>query len=985
MTLWAFGLAGAWIAFAQAPTTPRPAGNGAAVATVAGRRIDAADFEQRVRASLERYASRGTPLPADARPLLRRQVLEGAIRGELMALEARRTGELVSVAEAEAVMQRDPFFNPGGKFDEPRWFAIKNTQKPQYEASLARVRDQLSAQRLTEKLLTRLSPPEAELRAEAVRQVSRVGIGHVTLRRSEFDGTFPEPREQAVYDRYAKNRSWYARPARATMSVVFVNTPGLSSEERKDASRLREWNQRMRRSADSLIAALQSGGDLEELAAPHGGVRGKVVATSDDLPGFWKGDAAARAALFAADRGQVLAQPVEGSEGYLVVRVDDRASAHVATLAEVAREIRGQAREDLKRNHVEYELRDLYASMRDTLAGEAWRVRWAFVDPQALRAVEPGAKDLEAFYRARLADYSRFDTDEGRIVAAPLAEVRDEVRERWQQERRVQEARTQADRLYRAWGAGRRDAALERQLGARESAPTPRGAALETTPAGVAVADSIWRRGPEIRAGMVATANGFAAYQLLDRIERHVPSFEQARPRVKQAFDRDWVMREERGARELFERDPGRFRGGDLITFTRAHIPPPEVLDVTLTRPEVEAWFKQNRDKYSAPELVRARHILVSPTSTSEAADRAARAKATALLARVRGGEEFAKVAREASEDEPTRSKGGDLGTFARGVMLHGFEEAAFQMQPGQISDLVRTEAGYHIIQCVEHEPEVVQPLDLVYSNVASELAKVRAESLAVWRADSLLRLHRTPAELRRALTQSGFETLEYTHRIGDAINSSMSRPFFETLERTRPGEILRPAFRLKGQGAWVAWVDSVTAPRVAPPWEDARPRAIAAYRAGAGARALSAKQAEIDSMLAAGWSADTLADLWGGLAVIGDLTPGRGIPGLGGSAAVDSFVFGDAKHPSAEVGAQSGWIELPNGVTRIRVLGRDSVPAETIAARLEQLRGEAIEEGLRAHFSRLEARYPVRILDPVLRATELPAPRPAGESRVRR
>jgi len=982
--LWAGGLVAAWVAFAQAPRTTTPPTAGSVVATVAGRPIESADFEQRVRQSLERYTSRGTPLPADARRLLRRQVLEGAIRGELMALEARRTADLVPAAEVEAVMRRDPFFSPGGRFDEARWNAIRNTQKAQFSASFTRVQDQLSAQRLTERLLARLSPPEAELRAEATRQTSRVGIGHLTLRRAEFDGTFPEPREQAVYDRYSSNRSWYARPARVTMSVVFVNTPGLSAEERKDAARARAWSQRMLRSADSLLAALRSGGDLEELAAPHGGVRPKVVATTGDLPGFWKGDAAAQTALFTAERGSYLPRPIEGSEGYLVVRVDDVSSAHVATLAEVAREIRGQLRDDLKRNHVDYELRDLYVAMRDTLVSDAWRVRWAFADPSSARIAEPSMRELDTYYRTRLADYSRFDAEQGRIVAAPLAEVRDEVRERWMQDRRLQDMRARADRLYRSWGSGRREPSLERELATKESPPTPAGAALDDTPLGATLADSLWRRGVGVRVGLVPVAGGFAVYEVFQTVHGHVPTYEQARTRVKAAFDRDWLLREERGARALFDADPSRFRGGDIISFTRVHITPPDLMEVSLTRADVDRWFRANLDKYSAPELVRVRHLLVVPTSSSDAADRAARDRAAALLARIRGGESLAQMAQEHSEDEATRSKGGDLGTFGRGVMLPGFEAAAFAMRPGQISDLVRTEAGYHIIECVEYEPAVVQPLELVYSNVASELAQTRAESLAVWRADSLLRQHRTPTTLARALRGAGYDVVSYSHRIGDRINSSIARPFFESLEQTAPGQIIRPAHRLKGQGAWVGWVDSVSAP-ISTTWEDARARAIEAFRSSAGERALAAKQAEIDSLLAGGWSADTLAALWGGLAVIGDLVPGAGIPGLGGSAAVDSFVFGDARHPQAAVGATSGWIRQPNGVSRITVLGRETAPPEVVAARLEQVRGEAIEARLREHFRLLEARYPVRILDPELRAIELPAPRPAGGSRARR
>lgn len=484
---------------------------------------------------------------------------------------------------------------------------------------------------------------------------------------------------------------------------------------------------------------------------------------------------------------------------------------------------------------------------------------------------------------------------------------------------------------------------------------------------------------------MAAVAGGgFVVWDALEHVRDHVPTYEQATPLVRRAFEADWVQREARGARALFDADPDRFRSGNIIKFRRAAVSPPAILDVPLSRAEVEAWFQKNFDQFSAPEEMRARHILVSPTGTSDAADRAARVKAEALLARVRGGEDFARLAQESSDDEPTRARGGDLGTFGRGVMLHGFEVAAFALRPGDISGLVRTEAGYHIIQCLEYEPTVVQPLDLIYINVASDLARTKADTLAGVRADSLMRTNRTPSSMAAALTRMGYEINTYEHRIGDPINSSAVRPFFDSLERLKAGQMVQPAFRTRGQGVWIAWVDSITPPRT-PSWEEAQPRALQAYRSGAGNRAIEAKRAEMDSLLASGWSPDTLAALWGGLGVIPNLLPGRGIPGLGGAAVVDSFVFGGAGRPAARQGEASGWLEMPNGISRVTILQRQAPDRDQLQARMQELKAEHVEVGMRAYFADLAKRHPVRILDPVLRDTPLPRPHVAGSSQARR
>src|SRR5262249_25480620 len=147
---------------------------------------------------------------------------------------------------------------------------------------------------------------------------------------------------------------------------------------------------------------------------------------------------------------------------------------------------------------------------------------------------------------------------------------------------------------------------------------------------------------------------------------------------------------------------PLRFSVGRRFHFTRLLVPTPPIDDVRLTRAEVERWHRRNLDKYSAPELVRASHVLVSPVNASAAADRAARVRADSLLAQIRAGASFSDIAARYSDDPATKDKGGDLGVFARGSMLEAFENAAFAMKEGDLAGPVKTEVGYHIIRCTE-------------------------------------------------------------------------------------------------------------------------------------------------------------------------------------------------------------------------------------------------------------------------------------------
>ena len=120
------------------------------------------------------------------------------------------------------------------------------------------------------------------------------------------------------------------------------------------------------------------------------------------------------------------------------------------------------------------------------------------------------------------------------------------------------------------------------------------------------------------------------------------------------------------------------------------------------TEAEAKDFYDKNPDKFKQGEGVRASHILVMANeSADEATKKKARAKIDAVLKRVSAGEDFAVLAKENSEDG-SKDQGGDLGFFTKGQMVPAFDEAAFALKPGEISDVVTTQFGYHIIKVVE-------------------------------------------------------------------------------------------------------------------------------------------------------------------------------------------------------------------------------------------------------------------------------------------
>ena len=149
-----------------------------------------------------------------------------------------------------------------------------------------------------------------------------------------------------------------------------------------------------------------------------------------------------------------------------------------------------------------------------------------------------------------------------------------------------------------------------------------------------------------------------------------------------------------------------------------------------VTQEEVETFYVENPEYFETGEQVAARHILISTEGLSEEERAEARARAEGIQADLEGGADFAETAVEKSEG-PSGPSGGDLGSFGRGQMVPAFEEVAFALEVGEISDVVETQFGYHIIQVTEKTESSVTPMDEVTPSIEQYLAQQKqAEAL---------------------------------------------------------------------------------------------------------------------------------------------------------------------------------------------------------------------------------------------------------------
>ena len=141
---------------------------------------------------------------------------------------------------------------------------------------------------------------------------------------------------------------------------------------------------------------------------------------------------------------------------------------------------------------------------------------------------------------------------------------------------------------------------------------------------------------------------------------------------------------------------------------------------VTLSDSEIRAFYDNNPETFKQPERVKASHILIKVDPKADSAQKAeAKKKIDLVQAKLQKGEDFGALAKEYSEG-PSAPKGGDLGYFSRGQMVKPFEDAAFAMKPGEVSGMVETRFGYHLIKVTDKTPEGTVP----YADVKEKLGE---------------------------------------------------------------------------------------------------------------------------------------------------------------------------------------------------------------------------------------------------------------------
>jgi peptidyl-prolyl cis-trans isomerase D len=234
---------------------------------------------------------------------------------------------------------------------------------------------------------------------------------------------------------------------------------------------------------------------------------------------------------------------------------------------------------------------------------------------------------------------------------------------------------------------------------------------------------------------------------------------------------------------------------------------------------QLRAAYNTRRAEFQTPERVHVRHILLKTTDKSPQEIEKIRAQAQDILKQLKGGANFEDLAKKYSQDPGSAEKGGDLGWIVRGQTVKNFENSAFSLQPKQLSDVITTEYGFHVLQVLEKQPARVQPFEEVKGQLAAELKKQAVYDRMQTAIDQArAALVKNPGQAQQVAAQFGLEYIPVEgYTPGQAVPQIGSSPEIgNALTGLSKGQV-SPVFQPAQEKLAIAEVTNIVPSRVMP------------------------------------------------------------------------------------------------------------------------------------------------------------------------
>lgn len=263
-----------------------------------------------------------------------------------------------------------------------------------------------------------------------------------------------------------------------------------------------------------------------------------------------------------------------------------------------------------------------------------------------------------------------------------------------------------------------------------------------------------------------------------------------------------------------YEAHKAEFKVAEKKSYAIIVLDPTKLASSMPTEAQLQAEYSARRNDFQTPERVRARHILVKSDATN---DGPMKAKAEGILKQLQGGGDFAALAKANSDDPGSKEQGGELGFLVRGQTVPEFDKAAFSLNVGQTSGLIKTTYGYHILQVEQHEQARLQPIEEVKAQLTIDYQKRQAGQQMQALADkAVAELRKDPTHPEKAAEAVGMQVVKAENlQAGEPVPGvGASKEFNDAVAPLRKGEVTAGPVALPDGKAVLAAVTDVQAPR---------------------------------------------------------------------------------------------------------------------------------------------------------------------------
>jgi parvulin-like peptidyl-prolyl isomerase len=924
----------------QTQPSPPPQPSSPVIAKVEGREITEAEYARVAEPYFQQLKAQfGPSFDRTMQRTASLAVLDELVRRELLVIESQRQNTPVTAEEIDKVIMDDPYFYTDGKFDAVKFNGYKTDPRSNYQAILPRLKETAMARKLDESLRQRFKPTPAQVRAEWAKRYDQVRFKMfpLLLREMPIEAEAP-PSEWARY--YQAHPDEFARRTRVRLRYQRLPLPAEGDstraiEERKAMTSARAVADSLRRKTLADTAARFSDTGLFEIPPTLIPGLGRVAGLMDTLA---KAD---------ADSTIRVVGPYVASDAVFVGAIAERVPKQVAPMNEVLGDVKRRADAEHRRTTLEADRRGFYTAHLDRWRGTRVGVTRVTLRESAIAVKPPTSQDVERWY-AQHGHQLFGKADTSKAWMPPLSDsLRAQAANRMVREQRAKAASDALAKMTSAIRASRDHKALTKAAAAA-------GAVAETlTIQPSTSADSLWRpsfldslRGSALaNRGVVQGPRSFnGLWWAMWRIDAadtgFVQTYEAVKLRSDMEFNQQKNQKDEAEASAYYEQHRSEFKTPvkyslDYIAVAMA---PPE--SVRISDAELRRRYDANRESYREEEQVKARHILFMTRDLGPEAEKKAKTRADSLLAAIRkDGGDFADLARRFSQEPGASTSGGDLGWFGRKRMVKEFEDAAFALKPGEVSPLVKTMFGYHIIKVEDRRAAGIKPFAEVAPTLKVQMAEARADSNAMRAASTLRRKLAAGGDLKTLAAPHGGLVGLAPIAAGDNVPALGSVPALAPdLPTMAAGKWAPKPYRAGNRYAIFRMRQKL--PAHPAEFDEAKAQALEAVRNQKRRTALDEKTRGVRSSLAAGAKLDSLAAPYGGLRDSGPMVRSASfVPMLGFEPRVVEKAF------ATKQGQTTDSMNVAQGRVWLRVEERKTGDPATFTASAPVIEAELVKK----------------------------------------